>query len=290
MPLYRATFERTNWGFRPPLKQSSDVLLQTDIPYDDDNLAAFEEALWVAMREQNPHWCNPAGPKGAAMGWSSVMGSGKVERVDEDAHMAVVWHIPQSAWLKADGETATVDVDEAGRFSSAQILELQAKYPGERYSMVMPKLLAEVYRGPAPKDGCGGWELQVRFDELVVWGCGPRRPDGRGAFETVTLAKTGGGLLSMEFKLPEATEYRPDPQVYERKSSWAWRFIHGGVGFGEPWNLAEGPEEAVTAAREIGVKEMRRDGHHYCWMFLASKHAVNLKDTRSGPAPTCIFD
>lgn len=66
-------FERINFGYDPPLRQTADVLLVTDIPYDDGHLVEFEEAMWKAMWEQNPHWKDCKGPLPEHSGWSSVL-------------------------------------------------------------------------------------------------------------------------------------------------------------------------------------------------------------------------
>lgn len=80
METWRCTFERHNYGYSPPLHQLSDVVFQTDIPFDDEHIEAFEEAAWNAMREQNPHFGNPAGPLPERSGWSSVCGGSKFTR------------------------------------------------------------------------------------------------------------------------------------------------------------------------------------------------------------------
>lgn len=71
--LWRTYFERINFNFAPQVKQTADVVFETEIPFDDDHLGAFEEAAWKAMWEQNPHWTNPQG------GWSSVLGGYRYE-------------------------------------------------------------------------------------------------------------------------------------------------------------------------------------------------------------------
>ena len=80
MARYKTTFERLNFGFNPPLRQSADVVFDTDIPFEDSHLEAFEEVMRRAMIKQNPHWKNHNGPvKG--MGWSSILGGHKIERL-----------------------------------------------------------------------------------------------------------------------------------------------------------------------------------------------------------------
>lgn len=284
MALYRSSFERYIFGVSPPLKQTADVLLNTEIPFDDEHIGEFDSALWKAMWEQNPHWKDSSAPAGLPSGWSSVLSSHKVERVSEAATLSVVWHYPQEGWLKADRATMTVDVDEAGRFTSDQVMELQAMYPGERHSMVTPHLVSELYaEDGAPYLNC---ELQVRYDEYVLWGEGPRTEN---SYVEASIAKRGGEIFQPDFKLPEKTQYRPDPREYERRSSWAWRFIFNGMPFGEGWNLAETKEAAIEAALADGVKEMRSTGHHHCEQVQACKHAVKVVDTRI-VAPSAVLD
>lgn len=81
MARYKTTFERLNFGFDPPLRQIADVVFDTDIPCDDENLEAFEEAKRKAVIKQNPHWKNPNGPVSGVMGWSSILGGRKIERL-----------------------------------------------------------------------------------------------------------------------------------------------------------------------------------------------------------------
>jgi hypothetical protein len=73
MNVYKAKFHRLNFDFNPALEQISDVILMTDIPFDNDNIEAFEDALWNEVWKQNPHWKDPKGPIKGMSGWSSVM-------------------------------------------------------------------------------------------------------------------------------------------------------------------------------------------------------------------------
>ena len=82
MKTYKAKFERINFGYKPSLNQSADVLFQTDIPFDNEHITEFEEACWAAMWKQNPHWENPEGPLPDRAGWSSVLGVGSIEEVE----------------------------------------------------------------------------------------------------------------------------------------------------------------------------------------------------------------
>ena len=85
MTMYRTLFYRLHCGFDPPLRQESEVLVVTDIPYEDGHLGEFEAALWEAMWVQNPHWKNPAGPNGTDKGWSSVLHNAKHLTVAKEA-------------------------------------------------------------------------------------------------------------------------------------------------------------------------------------------------------------
>ncbi len=82
MKLYRASFGRVNFHFTPPLRQSADVLLLTDTPFEDECLDRFDEELWAAMWEQNPHWEKPGGPYGLG-GWSSVSGGNDITEIEQ---------------------------------------------------------------------------------------------------------------------------------------------------------------------------------------------------------------
>ena len=72
MSRYKVYCERLNFGFHPALKQTADVVFDTDVPCDDDHIEMWEKELWKAIWEQNPHWLNPKGPVAGAAGWSSV--------------------------------------------------------------------------------------------------------------------------------------------------------------------------------------------------------------------------
>lgn len=280
MPLYRSRFSRYNFSVNPPLEQHSDVLLRTDIPFDDAHMVEFESALWSAVGEQNPHWAHSAGPAGATSGWSSVLGGHKVELMPEGATLALAWHISQDGWLKADGQTMTVDPDEAGRFTTDQLIELQARYPGERYPMVSSQLVSHIYgEDGKPRRDC---KLQLHFDEFVFWGYGERTTD---SYVEVSKALVTG-LLNWPFKLPEPNS-RGTPQEYERRASWAWRFIWNGMGVGETWHAAESKAEALDAAREVAVREMRSSGHRHTSQFLATKYDVDVFVGQQ-PSPTEI--
>ena len=79
---YKSFFERINFGFNPPLKQTADVVFCTDIPFDDEHIEEFEKVKWKAMWEQNPQWRNPSSPIGNGAGWSSVLGGHKNDKIE----------------------------------------------------------------------------------------------------------------------------------------------------------------------------------------------------------------
>lgn len=270
MPRYRTTFERINFGITPPLKQTADVVFETDAPFTDATSRGFTEAAWAECFKQNPHWSDPSGPSGIPTGWSSVLGGSRFEPVDEAANASVAWHIPSASWLKDDGVTPTIDVDEAGRFSQAQIIELQKSNPGERYSMVQPKLLSEVY-GPNGERK-NRLKLQIVHADFVIWGYGPRSS----ARERMELATTHCAGLDFEFELPKASAGQLPAQEYERRRSWAWRF--GNFGDNCCWALVDSKETAIAAAQKSAVCEMRSSGHRYCEAWLATKHNVVIVD------------
>lgn len=82
MQLWKIKFERINFGVKPTLVQTSDVIFRTDIPLDNDHIEEFENCAWGAMWEQNPHWKNPKPPIEGIWGWSSVLSSGRYEKVE----------------------------------------------------------------------------------------------------------------------------------------------------------------------------------------------------------------
>jgi len=82
MATYKAFFERINFGFKPAIKQTAEVLFQTDIPYENETLDEFCEVMWKAVWEQNPHWHDPSSPLEKTAGWSSVMGGHKIEKIE----------------------------------------------------------------------------------------------------------------------------------------------------------------------------------------------------------------
>ena len=68
MKTWKTHFYRFNSYYNPMIEQHSDVVFQTDIPFEDETLDEFIDVAWKVMWDQNPHFKNPAG------GWSSVLG------------------------------------------------------------------------------------------------------------------------------------------------------------------------------------------------------------------------
>ena len=258
-------------GFDPPLKQTADVLLRTDIPFDDEHLNAFEEALWAAMWEQNPHWKSQSAPAGLPSGWSHVMAGLKIQLIPENQTMAFAWHIPSRAWFTADGESCTVDIEQAGQFTNDEVLELQAKYPGERYSMVMPKLVREVFGEDGPF--LGDSKFEVRYDEYVLWGYGERRVGYDRVSPSVTRMGSAKFKLERPFKLPEGFGKPNDAREYERKTAWAWRLFQD-----DSWHLTDSVATAEAEARAAALAYLRQDGGHDCSQWLAITHNRSVID------------
>lgn len=283
MPLYRAMFERFNFGITPPLRQSADVLLCSDLPND----AAHESELWHAMHvacfEQNPHWGKCNGPDGLPTGWSSVLGGHEIEVVAENATLSFAWHCDLQEWIRQDCHTTTIDVDEAGRFTPEQILELQALLPGPPYPRVMSKMVNDIF----DKDGCKGphVRLQLRYDDYVIWGYGDRKS----VVEHVDVAKVVTEYFTLDFELPKVREGYPAPREYERVRTWGWRFFWEGGGGGESWTIANSKDEAIAAAREDAITQMRSSGHRHCNAWLAVKHNVEIIDAIEKRAANAVL-
>lgn len=83
--IYRTNFKRTNFCFDPPVKQSLDIVFESDVPQDDDHLQEMIDAAWDALCEQYPSWSNEADPFPIKdhSGWSSVLGGRKIELVED---------------------------------------------------------------------------------------------------------------------------------------------------------------------------------------------------------------
>ena len=80
MTRYKVYFERFYFSSgKEILKQTADVVFDTDIPFDDYHLEEFEKVAWEAMWKQCPHWNDPSPPIEGMAGWSSVLGGRKFE-------------------------------------------------------------------------------------------------------------------------------------------------------------------------------------------------------------------
>lgn len=190
------------------------------------------------------------------------------EKLDEAKNLSVLWHYPSASWLMADGKSTTEDVDLAGRFTTEQVAQLQAQYPGERFPQVTPHLEGEVY-AMVNSPGIRG-KLMIRQAEFVLWGYGERV---LGAENVAQARAPITDTFSLKFKLPEAEKGRQAPQEYERRRSWAWQFVFRG---GDGWKLADSQEAALAAAKEEALQEMRSTGHRHCLAWLTAKHCVEV--------------
>lgn len=83
MAFYKAFFERVNFGFKPAIKQTAEVIFETDIPYENESLDEFCDVMWKAVWEQNPHWHDPYSPIKNTTGWSSVLGGHDIQRIEK---------------------------------------------------------------------------------------------------------------------------------------------------------------------------------------------------------------
>lgn len=72
MTIWRTQFERFNAGFDPLLKQTADVVFETDIILKE-NIKEFHDVARKAMWEQNPHWKDSSFPLEGYSDWSPVM-------------------------------------------------------------------------------------------------------------------------------------------------------------------------------------------------------------------------
>lgn len=81
MPTYRTSAKRINFGFTPALIQSADVVFSTNIPFENETIEEFEAVAWKEILKQNPHWKKAEGPVKGKSGWSSVIPSGKYEKI-----------------------------------------------------------------------------------------------------------------------------------------------------------------------------------------------------------------
>ena len=85
--IYRCSFERINFDFDPPLKQTADVVFESDFTQDEDHLGDLVDAGWDAMWKQNPQWQDPSSPIAGYSGWSSVMGGRDIKKVVDNPNL-----------------------------------------------------------------------------------------------------------------------------------------------------------------------------------------------------------
>jgi len=81
--IYRTNFVRINFCFDPPVKQSLDIVFESDIPNDDEHLQEMIDSAYDALVEQHPTWgnANDPFPLTGYGGWTSVMGGRGIEEV-----------------------------------------------------------------------------------------------------------------------------------------------------------------------------------------------------------------
>ena len=76
MTLFKATYERINFSYKPTLRTSVDILIETDV--DLEGSPHRYSGLDELLEEQHPGWCND----GNLPGWSSIMPDGKITKVE----------------------------------------------------------------------------------------------------------------------------------------------------------------------------------------------------------------
>jgi hypothetical protein len=98
------------------------------------------------------------------------------------------------------------------------------------------------------------WRLQIEKGLWVLWGYGPGRQVVHVDRPTIDL----GHGMTLPFKLPAASQGVGDPQEYERRHGYGWRFNNVDGTAGHSWHFAESLEEAVEAARR-SLQGQRKD-------------------------------
>jgi hypothetical protein len=98
------------------------------------------------------------------------------------------------------------------------------------------------------------WHLQIEPGTWVLWGYGKQRGVTHVDRDKIDL---GHGMGELPFELPDPSPSLPDPQEYERRSGFGWRWNYK-EGAGHSWRFAETLEEAVEAATR-NLEGMRRD-------------------------------
>lgn len=80
MKKYKTTFNRFHSG-KEWQEQNVEIVVETDIPFDDENLEEFEQLFWNKLFELYPDWGKGL-PKINDRGWSSALSSGRFTLVD----------------------------------------------------------------------------------------------------------------------------------------------------------------------------------------------------------------
>lgn len=113
------------------------------------------------------------------------------------------------------------------------------------------------------------WHLQIEPGTWVLWGYGPTRD-----VVHVDRAKLdlGHGIV-LPFELPKKTTSLPQPQEYERRRGFGWRWNTEDGTAGHSWHFVDTIEEAIEEATQ-SLEHMRHDTRP---MFEAA-----LRDVRIG--------
>lgn len=77
---YKTTFNRFHPG-KQWQKQEVEILVETDIPFDDEHLAEFEQLFWDKLFELHPDWGEGL-PLIDGRGWSSAFSSGRFNETE----------------------------------------------------------------------------------------------------------------------------------------------------------------------------------------------------------------
>lgn len=189
-----------------------------------------------------------------------------------DANLVAAWHISANAWLKQDGISTTDDVEEAGRFTTSEFADLKKQHNGDRFSLVAQKYWNEI--AMEKSSGDDATKLEIAHGEFVLWGYGEL---GAGNYLHIDQARTHiSEDMSIDFALPNTGNEMGAPKVYQRRTTWAWRF-NSGVGAG--WNLANSEEQARQDAKEFALNTMRSTWYHSCHLWFAFKHNTCVENS-----------
>ena len=123
------------------------------------------------------------------------------------------------------------------------------------------------------------WHLQIEPGTWVLWGYGPRRQ-----VVHVDRAKLdlGHGIV-LPFELPEAGKL-PQPQEYERRSGFGWRWNIEDRTAGHSWHFAETIEEAVEDAK-ASLEGQRQDTQK---LFTEALRDIRISGRRSKKAQSFL--